>query len=145
MKKLVKINHIKLQNSRHVQELLQSHENSINPTLSLIYMLHWGIITTEENLILPFYCSRRDRVAKQISREWFPHCNSQPKPNCRMASFRDRQTNKPSLRKFLSCCNNSLCGKTILLVYFPCWSTCAKPVNTYRLTFASNKFLPPKC
>jgi len=54
MKKLVKINHIKLQNSRHVQELLQIHENSLNPTLSLIYMLHWGIITTEENLILPF-------------------------------------------------------------------------------------------
>lgn len=54
MKKLVKVNHIKLQNSRHVQELLQIHENSLNPTLSLIYMLHWGIITTEENLILPF-------------------------------------------------------------------------------------------
>ena len=32
MKKLVKINHIKLQNSRHVQELLQIHENSLNPT-----------------------------------------------------------------------------------------------------------------
>jgi len=91
MKKLVKINHIKLQNSRHVQELLQIHENSLNPTLSLIYMLHWGIITTEENLILPFIV-----IEENVSRQMASSLYSQPKPNCQMASFRDRQQTKPS-------------------------------------------------
>lgn len=144
MKTSLTINRVMLQNSKRSKSKYKLHHNSLSVDLVLVCRLRCWLNKTKETKekIISFYYETCNAAMK-----WPGSLRLHSKRPIQESSGSNLHwtTSNQTLAKWFSCCNNSLCCNAILLVYFPCRSTCPEFVNPYWLPSASDNPCPPKC